>query len=116
MTTKYVSIRLTEEVVADLRRFTGERMAGSADGRVTMSEALRDALAVARGFESGKVIDPESEGWELLRHDELGLHAPGIDEGARAQGWAPCRAHECGGEYRRGVAGWFQVPGFRRIT
>lgn len=116
MTVRYVSIRLTEEAAADLRRFTGECMAAAPSGRVTMSEALGDALAVARGLESGDVINPASEGWELLRHDELGAHAPALDPGANVQGWAPCRAPDCGGEYRRGVAGWFQVPGFRRIA
>jgi hypothetical protein len=108
----FTSIRLTEEAAADLRRYTGERMAEEPNGRVSMSEALMEALTIARDFAKGKIVCPEMEGWRLVERSGEGEHGPEHDGEAL---WEPCAVAVCGEEWRRGASGWYAVSGIERI-
>jgi hypothetical protein len=104
----FTSIRLTEEAAADLRRYTGERMAEEPNGRVSMSEALMEALTIARGREALVRLG----GWRRVVRTGKGEHGPEHDGEAL---WEPCAVAVCGEEWRRGATGWYAVSGIERV-
>lgn len=75
-----------------------------------MSDAILEALEVARRYNRDEIVDLPIDGWRMTERSGDGEHEPD----GEGEDWAPCAVAVCGEEWRRGVAGWYPVPGMVR--